>query len=468
MKLKRFVVFFLAALTLPLALPVIGAASDYSFTVVFESETLPEDAAAIVENAGARIISEVPQIGMMRIEGSLSLLEILNSYPEIRAISPSIVFSLPPEPQIAVDPGATEFDTSGADLYDQYQWDIKQVTNDGDSFNLWPGSHQTVVAVVDTGINTEHPDLVGNLLGGRNFVPDSLGVVYPDDYEDQNGHGSHCAGAIAGNGRILGVGPNLGIKAYRVLDAGGSGMIDWIVNGMIAAADDGVDVISMSIGGYVSLAGLTLSDSLGTEIKLKGSVAGFLAWRRAAQYVASKGVVLAVAAGNEATNISNPKTVSNMWSDNLNAIFEALGIDLHVEYRGASRETPGTVAGVVTVSATGPEDIPSIYTNYGPSAIDLSGPGGDILDPINLATDFCFSAYLAPSNYAWSIGTSMATPKVAAVAALMIDQAKAMGKPLKPAQVVTGLQRSAIDAGKRGHDEFYGFGMVNAVSALEE
>jgi subtilisin family serine protease len=189
----------------------------------------------------------------------------------------------------------------------------------------------------------------------------------------------------------------------------------------------------------------------------------------AAQYVASKGVVLAVAAGNDATDISNPKTFSNMLSDQLNELLEQLGIDLHVEYRGASREVPGTVAGAVTVSATGPEDIPSSYTNYGPSAIDLSGPGGDILsDSPNFETDWCFSAYLAPYNYAWSIGTSMATPKVAAVAALIIDQAKEMGKPLKPAQVVARLQQSAIDAGKRGHDEFYGFGMVNAVSALGE
>ena len=60
----------------------------------------------------------------------------------------------------------------------------------------------------------------------------------------------------------------------------------------------------------------------------------------------------------------------------------------------------------------------------------------------------------------------MATPKAAAVAALIIDYAKSMGKTLNPAQVVTRLQQSSIDLGKKGYDMWYSYGMVNAVSAL--
>ena len=67
------------------------------------------------------------------------------------------------------------------------------------------------MAVVDTGINAQHEALEGNLLGGRNFVPDDPydpgSAVDPNAFEDLNGHGSHCAGAVAGNGPILGVGP---------------------------------------------------------------------------------------------------------------------------------------------------------------------------------------------------------------------------------------------------------------------
>jgi lantibiotic leader peptide-processing serine protease len=470
MKTKRVIALLFVAFALVLALPISGAAGDRQFTVVFNSTTLPANAAAIVQGAGARIISQIPEIGMMKVEGPASLLDTLGAKSSIQAISPTITFKLPAEQQEdAVFPGAT-FDTTGAFLYHMFQWDIKQVTNDGESFNLWPGSHQTVVAVLDTGINTQHQDLIANLQGGRNFVPDGPGgTVDPNDIEDKHGHGSHCAGAVAGNGLILGVGPNLGLRAYRVLAANGSGATDWILGAMIAAANDGVDVISMSIGGYNPIAGYSWTDpDTGTVYKGK-ALADFLAWGRAAKYVAAKGVVVVMAAANDAINISNPKAITN-------SLNEWLGQDGFYVW-GASREI-GTVPGVLTISATGPDQSPASYTNYGPGAIDLSAPGGDALrypdmTPTPWYYDLCFSAYRnvgppTPNWYTWMAGTSMATPKAAAVAALIIDNAKQMGKTLTPAQVVTRLQQSAIDLGKRGYDMFYGYGMVNAVSALTQ
>ena len=459
---KLFCVLVVFALIL--AVPGVAAAQGRHFTVVFKSATLPADAAAVVQSAGARIISEIPEIGMMKVEGPTSLLDTLGAMPCIQAINPTIIFKLPPEPQADAALGAT-FDTSAAALYNAYQWDIKQVTNNGASFNLWPGSHQTVVGVVDTGINTQHEALVPNLLGGRNFVPDGPGgTLDPTDFEDKHGHGSHTAGAVAAHGLILGVGPNLGLRSYRVLTAEGWGATDWIVGGMIAAANDHVDVISMSIGGYDCIAGYTWTDpDTGTVYKLK-DIADFLAWKRAAQYVKDKGVVLVVAAANDATNISNPKAITAL----LNAWLGEYGYYVW----GASREIPGTVPGVLTISATGPDKSPASYTNYGPGAIDISAPGGDYqrypaMTPTPWYYDMCLSAYLGGQyTYIWMAGTSMATPKVAAVAALVIDYAKAMGKRLTPAQVVTRLQQSAIDLGKRGYDMFYGYGMVNAVSAL--
>lgn len=463
MKTKAWlcVSFFLAIV---LVLPGVAAAQGRYFTVVFKSATLPANAAAIVQGAGARIISEIPEIGMMKVEGPASLLDTLGALPSIQAINPSLIFRLPPEPQAEAAFGAT-FDTSAAFLYNAYQWDIKQVTNDGASFNMWPGRHQTVVAIVDTGINSTHQDLVPNLLGGRNFVPDGPGgTVVPTDFEDKHGHGSHCAGAAAGHGLILGVGPNLGLRAYRVLTAQGWGYTDWIVGGMIAAANDRVDVISMSLAGYDVISGYTWTDpDTGTVYKMK-DVADFLAWKRAAKYVVSKGVVLVTAAANDATNISNPSAITEL----LNYDYGPYGY----YFWGASREVPGTLPGALTISATGPDKSPASYTNYGPGAIDISAPGGDYqrypdMTPTPWYYDMCLSAYIGgPNYYIWMAGTSMATPKVAAVAALVIDYAKAMGKTLSPAQVVTRLQQSAIDLGKKGYDMFYGYGMINAVSAL--
>jgi subtilisin family serine protease len=450
-----------------LALPAAAGAQHHHLTVIFKSSTLPPNAAAVIKAAGARIISVVPEIGMMKVEGPASLIARLGALPSVQAVGPTMTFKLPAEPRSeAMLPAA--FDTSGATYYNQFQWDIKKVTNDGESFNLWPGRHSTVVAVVDTGINTQHEALMGNLLGGRNFVPDDPydpgSTVDPTSIEDLNGHGSHCAGAVAGNGPILGVGPRLALRAYRVLTADGWGATDWIVGGMVAAANDGVDVISMSIGGYDGIAGYTWTDPVtGTVYRLK-DVADFIAWKRAAQYVASKGVVLVVAAGNQATNVAKPAAITDM----LNAW---LGPDGYY-FWGASREVPGTVPGVLTISATGPADRPASYTNYGSGAIDVSAPGGDFerypsVAPTPWWWDMCLSADMGdPDAYIWMAGTSMATPKVAAVAALIIDQAKARGQRLTPAQVVTRVQQSTVDYGKSGYDMCYGYGMVNAVSAL--
>ena len=82
----------------------------------------------------------------------------------------------------------------------------------------------------------------------------------------------------------------------------------------------------------------------------------------------------------------------------------------------------------------------------------------------------CLSAYMdlenGYSHYAWWEGTSMATPKVSAVAALIIDQAKSAGESLTPAQVTARLQQTAIDIGKVGADAYFGHGFVSAYYAL--
>jgi subtilisin family serine protease len=80
-----------------------------------------------------------------------------------------------------------------------------------------------------------------------------------------------------------------------------------------------------------------------------------------------------------------------------------------------------------------------------------------------------FSAYQATTlvnTYAWAAGTSMAVAKVSAVAALIIDQAKTRGERLTPAQVITRLERTALGVGKPGCDQAYGYGLVDAYSAL--
>lgn len=451
-----------AVLVLMLALSLTAVASSATperlFTVVFKNAALPADATAIVEKAGGTVIATIPELGAMTVSGTPANLFGLNNHAAIAAASPQIEFQLNPVQVVPAD--LSGVNPAAADLYNIYQWDIKQVTNDGASWNLSTGSHRTVVGIIDTGASTQHPALKANLLGGRNFTPDGPGgTVNPDDIEDRHGHGSHVAGNIAGNGRILGIGPDLGFRAYRVFGATGGSPSARIAQAMLAAVNDGVDVISMSLGGFDSIARYIWTDPATGEKFVGKDLADTLLYKRAVQYAVSKGIVVVAAAGNDTVNITNPVEVTAF----LNATYGALGYS----FQGASREVPGTLPGVVTVSATGPDTSLASYSNYGVGAIDLSAPGGDFQRwPVgDWYVDMNLSAYKG-MGYVFMAGTSMATPKVSAVAALLIDQAKAGGQKLTPAQVVSQLQQTSVDNGKKGYDGAYGYGMVNAYSAL--
>lgn len=456
--------WFALALTLALAfgfvIPSATAQTTREFTVVFKSATLPANAADIVTAAGGTLLDTSAELGVLRFSGPVSAFERLSTNTNVLAVGPSVEFTLAPAQSLeaAVEPDGVN--TAAADLYNRYQWDIKQVTNNGASYALGTGSHGTVVGIIDTGVSQNHSALKANLLGGRNFVNDGPGgTVVPSDIEDKHGHGSHVAGNIAGNGRILGIAPNVGFRSYRVFGATGGSPSSRIINAIVTATNDGVDVISMSIGGYDGIAQVWWTDSeTGKQYRLGSDVADFVAYKRAVQYAVSHGVVVVAAAGNEALDTANPVATGAY----LNAEYGAMGYSF-----GASRETPGTLPGVVTVSATGPDKSLSSYSNYGPGAIDVSAPGGDFrrYPAPGWYTDMNLSSY-KNGGYVWMAGTSMATPKVSAVAALIIDQAKAGGVKLSPAQVVAKLQQSAVDLGKPGYDPFYGYGMANAYTAL--
>jgi subtilisin family serine protease len=134
--------------------------------------------------------------------------------------------------------------------------------------------------------------------------------------------------------------------------------------------------------------------------------------------------------------------------------------------------------------ATWDLDRPASYTNYGQSAIDLAGPGGDFMLPGNAlctkprlpsgtVTTACwvFDMVMAPcrgaptsiSTYCWAAGTSMSSPAVAGVAALIVGQ----NPGISPTDVRTRLEKSADDLGKPGNDDYYGAGRVNALRAVQ-
>ncbi|AEV87601.1 peptidase [Actinoplanes sp. SE50] len=255
------------------------------------------------------------------------------------------------------------------------------------------------VAVIDTGVDGSHPDLAGQVLTGYDAIAGQAG-----GNTDPQGHGTHVAGTVAaltGNGiGVSSVAPGVKILPVRVLDANGNGYDSDTAKGIVWAADHGANVINMSLGGTDRSS--AISDAV--------------------TYARGKGVVVVAAAGNDRA-------------------------------AGSPANYPGADDGVIAVAATDSGDTVAAYSNAG-GYVDVAAPGSAILSTYPTA--------LGASGYASMSGTSMATPHVAAVAALLLA-----AKPgLTPDQVQTALETSAADLGTAGRDDDYGYGRVDAAAAL--
>ncbi len=297
------------------------------------------------------------------------------------------------------------------------------------------------VAILDGGIWAPHPDLAPNLDVGRavSFATDADGN--PTDWDQDVGefwHGTHVAGIVAGAGVLgtIGIAPRATIVPVKVLHHG-SGSFGGLIQGILYASapipqgGGGAHVINMSLGANVERRG---SDA--------GQLASFLS--RVTGFARQQGALLIASAGNSA-------------------------IDL--DHTGSLISVPAQSVGVLAISATGPVnfagggtdfDRPASYSNFGQSAIDLAGPGGDFTLFPN--ADWFMDMVLSTDLQGWSFsaGTSMAAPTVSGVAALIVGR----HGPLGPPRLEGRLLAAADDLGKPGNDDHYGGGRVNARKAV--
>jgi len=394
----------------------------------------------------------------------------------VNSINPSVSWSIPKVNENGLKSDLT-LNTDQSSLWD-LQWDIKRVTENGASHLLATGSHSVVVGIVDSGIDRDHPDLVANLLpGSKNFVPaggyrntEPYETGNIDGFDDKMGHGSHIAGTIAAHGKMLGVAPDTGIRAYRVFGES-QAETAWITAAIVTAADDGVDVISMSLGGFDIKGQVFYTDPLtGEKVALGNNIADFTAYKRAIQYAVSKGSLVVSAAGNEGINL----TAKGNVTDYLNSVYG----DNDLNFVGAGFEVPGTIPGVVTVSATGPDETLALYSNFGPGFIDIAAPGGDISELLEYQQNDKLDEYLEKQlyknefclstdnqgGYFYNVGTSMAVPKVSAVTALIIDKYS----KTEPHKIAEMLYKKSVEPVSGKEKAYYGSGRLNAVEALTE
>ena len=275
---------------------------------------------------------------------------------------------------------------------------------------VWPafrGSAKVVVAVVDTGVDLDHPDLRPVLVPGYTTFAESG----PQDYE---GHGTHVAGIVAGQGLgdpgVRGVAPGCRIMPVKVMGPRGrEGRVENVVAGLMWAVDHGATVVNMSLGDE------------GTSALL----------REAVQYAQARDVVVVAASGN----------------------FD--------ETRHASTNTmnyPAAYPGVIAVGATDETDALADFSFWGPW-LSVTAPGVDIHSSVPGDGSPDAREY---GDYMAEQGTSMAAPFVAGVAALV----RARFPTLTAAQVKSRLEATAHDLGDPGYDPKFGHGRIDARRAV--
>src|SRR3989338_627774 len=277
---------------------------------------------------------------------------------------------------------------------------------------------------MDTGYNYNHPELSSSYLGGKDFVNDDNNPF------DDNGHGSHVAGIITGDGvnsRAKGVAPSAGVIAGKVLDASGSGYFSDVVAAIYWAVDgnDGIygNVCTNSTNGTSCYSddfnADAISLSLGTSppYTFKGFCDNVLPdLTNAISYARSRNVVVVVAAGNSGSS----------------------GVSI-----------PGCISYSVTVGAVNNKDKIASFSGRG-NAVDIVAPGVSI-----------YSAWLS-NSYVTASGTSMSTPMASATVALV----KYSHPFYTPSQTENALFKTAKDLGKAGKDTSFGWGRIDSYSAL--
>ena len=280
------------------------------------------------------------------------------------------------------------------DKYFNLQWAPLKIQAPA-AWDQTTGTSDLIIAIVDTGVDLNHPDLNGKIVPGWDFVNDD------DSAQDDHGHGTHVAGIAAAetNNGQGGAGVSWGarIMPIKVLDGNGDGYYSDVARGVRYACNHGAQIINLSLGGDTP--SNTLKDAL--------------------EQAYQDGCLIMAAAGNSGRD--------------------------EIDY-------PARYPEAMAVTATDQFDETATFSDYGPEA-EVAAPGVDI-----------YSTLWTPSShtYGWKQGTSMSTPQVAGLAALIWSACP----QLDNTEVRGVLRSTAKDLGAVGWDPHYGYGRIDARKAV--
>jgi lantibiotic leader peptide-processing serine protease len=486
------IVAVLAAVTI-LAVPgPVHATTTKTYVVLYRGTSVPSDAANVVAAAGGSLTIAYNQIGVaIATSDNPAFRSALLRDNRIQGASATEGFGIRLDDNAGSDdPVLPSTPAPGSDSLSGLQWDMDQIQAP-QARAINGGSPDVLVGDIDTGLDYTHPDLAANVddANSANCVsgaPVQGKVAANDDH----GHGTHTAGTIAAalNGiGIVGVAPNVKIAGIKTGNADGFFFPEAVICAFVWAGTHGFDVTNNS---YFADPWL---------FNCKNDPEQRAIWeaeRRAIKFAMGNGVAVVASAGNQADDLAHP-TQDVTSPDDTTPVTRAI--------TNACAVVPAEVPGVITVAADGNLELKSFYSSYGIGVVDLTAPGGDsILQhtaaapngrvlstwPASLLTVTCLPARrlvdASGATYCYQQGTSMASPHVVGVAALIVSQFGHMA----PAALRTMLINSAdalpcppdtsiydffpaVDngapqecTGGPAYNSFNGHGQVNALAAI--
>jgi len=393
---------------------------------------------AAYEEIGAAVVSGLDEAAASTLRGQRGI-----SYAELEPVIEMRLPDVTAEPENLGATVESPGDPTGAYFF-PIQWNYPAIM----APYAWAagrlGSPEVTVAILDTGIDYLHMDLMGRVDLSRSvsFLPEDdelVDLLFPgrEYITDLVWHGTHVASTVSSNAlAAAGVTSQVTLMGVKVCSVYGGCPGSAIFGGIVWAVEHDADVINMSLGGHFQ----------------KRDYPGYVSViNRLFNYVKNNNVTMVVSAGNDFIDLDHDADGFKTYCD---------------------------APHVICVSATAPGssddylygpfydlDTPTTYTNYGRSAISVAAPGGDdfgyVLQSCSSSSLFIPNCQQGNGYVVWASGTSMSSPHVAGLAALVVED---FGR--NPARVKTTIQQSADDLGQPGTDEWYGKGRINVAATV--
>jgi len=465
-----------------------GASSANIRHIVSFSGSVPADFAQRVAALGGKVLWVSPGSGLAGVSGLKGpAAATLAGKRGIQAVDADALIALD-VPRLAMEAtteagGVQSNAAPAAAVRYARQWNMRAVQADVAWTHGFLGSSSVSIFMLDTGIDPHHADTEGRVDATRSvdllgtfdaqaivdgdtvIVPfteaDTVQKYFPghEVYTDLFFHGTHTGATVSSNAvRIAGITSGTKLVAVKVCGYINDCPFSSILNGVIYAADNGADVINLSLGGAFTKSG-------------NGRFVGLI--NKVFNYARSKGVTIVVAAGNEAADLDHDGNTYQTFCNTPAVICVAA--------TGPTTDATGVTSG------TGPwtdVDAPAFYTNFGRSAIDVAAPGGNgsvgavlpfpasrnvfvwaacsqttiVEDSLGVKSFPCAGL---PIFLVGAQGTSMAAPHVSGAAALLVS---ILGR--NPGQIKARIQQSADNVAGNGTTPFYGKGRLNVARAV--